>query len=707
MTQHWPANFIMDAIRNIFAVIDLVVYSLLGWMYQILFNAVSWDMFSSEIVRNFYGRMQMILGVFMMFRLAITIVQGIITPETFTDKKSGIGNIISRIVFSMVMLVMISPLNISAGGNEFNEKISNNGLLFGTLYSLQERVLKNNTLGKLVLGTEAASSGATTGAGAQGEEIVDMSNNFSTTILKTFIRINMKEPSDLGISESQLDENNPSHRMCSGSGGEAISVYSKSNATPTQILALVNASCETEGGGFAGIIGQFKRLAGTDRYVFSYHVVLSTIVAVVLIIILIGEIIDIVIRSAKLAVLRLIAPIPIISYIQPSKDNGAFGSWMKSLISTYISLFIHLAIIYFVLFLVQEIISGDVTIIAGKGIIGAITVVFIIIGLFFFIRMAPKFITNALGIKSTGGGVGLNAIMGGAAAVLGGGGASGFALGALSGAETSVTAYNQGKAYGIGDAWNQNSDLMAKIRTGDKDAKGGALGALMDRANYATREKSADSLGIGSKDMADAKYIADVRKAQADTTKRELDLAAAEYNNLSPDATAEERAQARAKYEAAYAKNDAYQAVAAKAQSNYEKMDKDRANIGVGPRVSDKRRHQNTYSYKVNYRDAESRGKDGSKYDDARGEHVLREGTYRSPLTTDVDSKESTIGNMKYSDLPDNPKSISDKDILGEIGGHKRDLNNFSGTTDDSSIASSGHGSGGGPGRGPGPGPRP
>ena len=43
---------------------------------------------------------------------------------------------------------------------------------------------------------------------------------------------------------------------------------------------------------------------------------------------------------------------------------------------------------------------------------------------------------------------------------------------------------------------------------------------------------------------------------------------------------------------------------------------------------------------------------------------------------------------------------ILDRDILNEISGHKRDLKNFTGTTDDSTIGSSGHGSGGGGPRG-------
>lgn len=114
--------------------------------------------------------------------------------------------------------------------------------------------------------------------------------------------------------------------------------------------------------------------------------VISTVVAVIFIWILLGEIITIAIRSIKLAVLRLIAPIPIISHIQPSKDGGAFGAWTKALTSTYLELFLHLAVIYFIIFLIQDMIVNGIVINTGTGVVGIISMIFIWIGMFFFIK---------------------------------------------------------------------------------------------------------------------------------------------------------------------------------------------------------------------------------------------------------------------------------------------------------------------------------
>lgn len=693
MTDYMTANTINDLLRSVFALLDRVAYWLLGIMYEILFNVASADIFSNATIKNFYGRIQLILGVFMIFKLAVTIIQGIINPDTFTDKKSGFGNIITRIVTAIIILAVLTPINIPGARNEYEVQLNNNGLLFGTLYSLQTRILENNTLGRLILGTTdnaVSNSNANGGTGAtkQGDRMKESASIFTSTILKGFVRINLKEDG--------TDETKAKDRVCEYIDQDTLKAYTALDADPNQILSLVNASCEYQGGGFAVVLGKFKRLAGKDRYVFAYMPVISTIVAAIFIWILLGEIITIAIRSVKLAVLRLIAPIPVISYIQPSKDGGSFGAWTKALTSTYLELFLHLAVIYFVIFLIQDMIVNGLVINTGTGLIGIFSMIFIWIGLFFFIRQAPKFIMTVLGVKGGGNNLGLSAIMGGTAMALGGGGARGFALGALNGAESSLQATNQGKSYGIGDSWNQNQDLMAKIRTGDKDAKGGMIGAMQDRLNYATRERRAAALGIGAEDVADAKYISDVREAQAAKVKEELDKATMEYNNLPSTATAAERAAAKARYERAYQKYDEFSTAAAKAKKNYEAMDKDRGNFGVGPRVSDKRRHHDSWAYRIN----------GPDYDDAPGEHVLREGTYRSPITTNEDSKKSAIGGRDYATLeaytdpPAKAAGNTDRDILNEISGHKRDLKNFTGTTDDSTIGSSGHGSGGGGPRG-------
>ena len=109
-------------------------------------------------------------------------------------------------------------------------------------------------------------------------------------------------------------------------------------------------------------------------------------------------------RAIKLALLRLIAPIPIISYMNPDSDfqNGALGAWIKTLTTTYLELFFHLLVIFFALFVIQSISSHGGLDFDGTA--GIFAKVFVYLGLILFAKDAPKFLKQALGLKEDAGG---------------------------------------------------------------------------------------------------------------------------------------------------------------------------------------------------------------------------------------------------------------------------------------------------------------
>lgn len=138
--------------------------------------------------------------------------------------------------------------------------------------------------------------------------------------------------------------------------------------------------------------------------------------------------------------------------------------------------------------------------------------IFVILGILVFMRQAPGFIKDILGIKGKPmGNVGLSSLLGGTAMALGGGGLAGFGLGAMQGFDTASKAAAEGKAFTPTQSWAQNRDQMAKIRTGDKDARGGILGGMMDRSLYYARERQ---LGIKGLSSDNAKIAKENSKAQ-------------------------------------------------------------------------------------------------------------------------------------------------------------------------------------------------
>ena len=484
MTDNLEPGVVGNLLRTIGSSLNFCVYFLLGMMYQIFFNVSSAQLFENETIKNFYGRIQLIIGVFMIFKLAVSILQGIMDPEKFTSgKEGGFGSIITRVVVALIMLAVIVPINIPdvQNANSYEKYINNNGLLFGTLYSLQDRILSGNTLGRLILGTtDEADDPSDSSSATQQEKLEQSANIFASTILKGFLRINML-PEDQRENDDETEETN---WYCQGQDltddhRTAINAYSQLDISPAALLSdpIVKAKCNLNWQASVPIV---NLIAGDSKYVFSFNFIVSLVVGAIFLVILVGFTIDIAIRSIKLAILRLLAPIPIISYIEPkSAKDGMFASWVKALTSTYLDLFLRLAVVYFVIFIIQDMMVNGIVIDQAGGMVGIISVIFIWIGLFFFARMAPKFIKDALGLKGSMTNIGLSGIMGGAATFVGGGGVKGAMAGALSSMNAGAMAAAQGKQ--APPAWQTGADLAAQIKTGDPKAKGGLINSLNDR----------------------------------------------------------------------------------------------------------------------------------------------------------------------------------------------------------------------------------
>lgn len=616
-------GLINDAIRTVFGAIDWILFSFLDWMYRVFFDISTVEFLTGETIRNFFSRIQLILGVFMVFKISISVLQAIVDPDKITDKSNGFSAYIKRIIICLVMLTLLIPRNIPNAKNEYQVQINNNGLLFGTLYSLQGRILRNNTLGKLVLGKSTGNVTLSEGSdknknygNEQAKSMKEMGRDFTVTILKGFIQ--------------------PSNKCSNFDDVDAGKAYNSDTVDQTALLMEnINGECKSH------------------YYAYMYYPIIGGVVAAVFAVILIGFSIDIAVRALKLAVLRLLAPIPIISYLDPNQEKkGAFANWVKILTATYLDLFIRLAIIYFVIFLMNDIRDNGVILGTDNDtFMNVIVFIVICLGLFFFAKQAPKFIKDVLGVQNSMQNIGLASILGGTAMAMGGGGLAGFAYGAMNGARSQVDAYNQGKAAPVGSAWSSNRDLMAKIRTGDKDAQGGLFGRTQDYLNYQTRERNARRLGIGAQDVADAKYIADAYEKMMLQAQDEMEDAKMKYQY---DPTNQQYADA---YHKAAAKYGSYAEAYKKANKRYEAMDKTRGQLGIAPTAESVR---------------EIKPLHGNGEPD-------KSGNYRSPLKTEGDFV------FDPNTMPESIKPFEmDNGIKSSITGHRRDTNGFDGTIDDS-----------------------
>ena len=121
--------------------------------------------------------------------------------------------------------------------------------------------------------------------------------------------------------------------------------------------------------------------------------------------------IEIAIRSIKLVLLRVISPIPIISYAAPGSTGKTdmLQTWSQTLVKVYLDLFMRLAIMMLTVVIIQSLTKNGLSF-EGFGeygpLVGVMALILGIISVLMFVKEGPKFISDALGIKDSGFGLG-------------------------------------------------------------------------------------------------------------------------------------------------------------------------------------------------------------------------------------------------------------------------------------------------------------
>lgn len=450
-------GFLSDALRFIFCGLDNLGYFLLDAVYDIFFTVSNANIFQGTAINTFYSRIQLILGVFMIFMLSIAFLQMIVNPDLAKDKQKGAGSLVKRIAVSLVLLTLIVPVTIeNTNGNPLNEQINSNGILFGFLYQIQNTVIQDNVLGKLVLGSNSEASN-----GTELSNIADVGSQMAATVAKAFIRPALGDVDEDSVTDNDTYETNVA---CP----DQAAPYFNSRVTAGSLVNHVNDTCDYN---------------GNEIYVFDYAILGGLLCSIIMVLIILGFTIDVAVRAVKLAILRLIAPIPIISYISPGQEkDGAFNNWVKTLTSTYISLFVRLIIIYFGIYLIIILTdsNNDFSLLQSSTSVftSFFATIFIIIGILMFMKEAPKFFQDMFGLKGDGklfSGVGT--ILGAAALT---GGLAGSAVGSFR------TGMSEGKELGYGTGRSVLRGLGA--------GAGGLLGgAFVGTKALATADKKAPS----------------------------------------------------------------------------------------------------------------------------------------------------------------------------------------------------------------------
>lgn len=427
ITSFDMGKFAQGLLGYIFLIIDSIVYFFVNKAYTMYLALAQFKLFDNETFRDLITRTYIIIGVISLFIVAYALINSIINPDNASKGDKSLSKIVKNIVFSIIGIAIVPTI-------------------FNYFYYFQRVILCNNLIPKIFM---AYNTGNSENNNFLGD---DVGPQFATYLFQSFFyptAIENKQLSDVSDGNALIADE------ASRVKSTAIDIlYPTDDGLHTGITtySLQDAYDDSMNGKSffttfrLFLIGDMGVASGDVQYLF----ILSTIAGIYCAYVLANLCIDMAVRAVKLGYLELIAPLPIMTIIVPGK-KGVFDNWLKKTISCALEVFVRLFVVVFVIYLIRTIPNlftattfsyGGCT--TSFGVITALLIRAIVYcGLLTFVKQAPKFFSEATGIKSDGFKLGIAEKLGemaliGGAAKNGVRAAQGAATGALGGLATGL-----------------------------------------------------------------------------------------------------------------------------------------------------------------------------------------------------------------------------------------------------------------------------
>ena len=429
----------MATVWSVLMLIDGAIYNLICYVYEIFYYLATLNIFTEEHYQGIVNRIYVVLGLFMLFVLAYSLLRAIIDPDNFAKKENSFPNLIKNVIISLVIIVLLPTV-------------------FSVAFNIQNAVLNNDTIPKLILGLDGSTED-TSGGG----------RTIAYYLYKAFLYPN----SDYCVSEGYTDI-----EECRDSiKGNGWLFVTNGDQLTVMDQAVLNGSSFTNYNDYSESVRDGK---------LSYLFPISTVAGIFTLYVLLNFCFDMAIRVVKLAFYQIIAPIPVICRVMPGGSmKDVFNKWVKQIISIFLEVFIRIAVLAICIYLINIVVetyNNGLPNIDSLGLTQRpIVLALIIMGIVIFMRQAPQILGDLLGLKTDGMKLGLmdKLAMGGGllAGAVAGGGASMFAKNAVAAGKNFQATRGQGfkaraKALGLGAA-----SVVAGTASGATRAGLGARGA--------------------------------------------------------------------------------------------------------------------------------------------------------------------------------------------------------------------------------------
>lgn len=393
------SSSILGLLRQLAIALDSVVYTLASWSYGIFYELSSSSLLSSLNLASASQRLYTLLGIFMLFRLAFSFIKYIVNPD---DMEKGTSKFITNLAVSLALIVSVP-------------------WIFNRAFKLQTYIMESNVIGNLILGMDTDRSDEDNfNASSYGQSIAFMT--FSAFYRPNTAISGLESCSNILVYYNDYVEPDTNNHIRYNGNAKNETVAKDSE----KIVACINALNDLKNvDGYEGDksteIGTLFYIASqradmsvlthpdvfrtyvSNAYVINYTAVVSTIALGFLALLFINFSFDVAIRNVKLCFLQIIAPIPIILNIEPGDAKGdkrSLNWWVKECLRTYVDLFVRVATVYFGVFLINILFTGNSVL--GSSNTSPWFRVFMIFGILLFVKQIPDMIGKAFGIDVKG-----------------------------------------------------------------------------------------------------------------------------------------------------------------------------------------------------------------------------------------------------------------------------------------------------------------
>lgn len=356
----------MSIVYNVFLFLDGMIYGLIDSIFDVFNFLAKVNLFSNEnymkIVRNVY----MILGLIMLFALSYSLLKAVINPDEFAKGEQSFPKMIKNVIISLAIIAVLPTV-------------------FNFAFNLQNTILNQNTIPRLILGEEF-----------DGNNNSSPGRLLSYNMFSAFLHVNEEYCTKDNENETVFDTSDA--KTCA----EDIKT-NKSNAKWYKPWRLLNKSetfydidTSIKDGEIAMVnYNNFGEAVAEGK--LSYLMLISTICGLYILWVLTNFCFDMAVRVIKLVFFQIIAPIPVVCRVIPGgKLKDVFSTWTKKTIGTFVDVFIRVGILYLGIFIIQLVIENrpnlDVSKLSYTQ--GLIAKALVLMGTVIFIRQAPKLISD-------------------------------------------------------------------------------------------------------------------------------------------------------------------------------------------------------------------------------------------------------------------------------------------------------------------------